>query len=596
MGYIVRMPQMGMEMDQGEIVAWEFEEGEPVEEDEVIAVVESEKAANDVEAREDGTIRRILVEEGGRVEPGTPIGIFAKPDEDLSQFESEVDVSLDAASADDSADEPTPVAATQSASGGTADLAETSEDVRASPGARRLASEESVDLTAVNGSGPGGAISEDDVQAYLDQRETKAAAGSAESVRASPGARKLANQEGMNLAAVDGSGPGGAITEDDVEEHLESGGVGGVAGAATRTVGERRELSGIQRTISERLGKSYREAVHVTLNRAFDTESLRQVANAAKAQGVDGSINDLLLAAIGEQLEARPEFNALFEDDEHKLIEEVNVGVAVDADAGLLTPVVPSVTEKSVEEIAGVRHELTERALSGEFTGDDLSGGTFTVTNLGTFGIDDFDPVINPPEVAILGVGRIRDDGTMTLSLSFDHRVVNGADGARFLDGLVDTLTDPAALAGFFDADVSTEPVGADLDEREIRIETESGLSGQYTTPYGTVAFDEPESVGGSGSAPSPVDHFLGALGSCLSLMVRQMATRSDVEVGAIACDVDGTPDEGPLESIDVALRIETDADEETLDSVVQRAERACYVARTIGDDVAMTLDVERRS
>jgi pyruvate dehydrogenase E2 component (dihydrolipoamide acetyltransferase) len=255
---------------------------------------------------------------------------------------------------------------------------------------------------------------------------------------------------------VEGTGPQGVITEDDVEAALEAaaGTDAGGAGAATRTVSEAREHSGMQRTVGDRLGESYRNAVHVTVKRSFDASTLRAVAAAADAAGVEVSLTDLLVTAVGNQLDAQPAFNALFEDGEHRLIEEVNVGVAVDVDEGLVTPVVPEVTEKSVEELASVRSRLTDRALSGEFTSDDLAGGTFTVSNLGMFGVDSFDPVINPPETAILGVGRVRDDGTMTLSLSFDHRVVNGADAARFLDGLVDRLTDPVAMFDAFEADL----------------------------------------------------------------------------------------------------------------------------------------------
>jgi len=123
----------------------------------------------------------------------------------------------------------------------------------------------------------------------------------------------------------------------------------------------------------------------------------------------------------------------------------------VDADAGLVTPVIPETTTKSLHEISEQRTELTERVIDGEFATEDIEGGTFTISNLGMFGIDHFDPIINPPEVAILGVGRRREDATMTVSLSFDHRVVNGADGARFLTTLVDYLTDQETLVEYFD-------------------------------------------------------------------------------------------------------------------------------------------------
>jgi pyruvate dehydrogenase E2 component (dihydrolipoamide acetyltransferase) len=193
----------------------------------------------------------------------------------------------------------------------------------------------------------------------------------------------------------------------------------------------------------------------VTVERELSAATLRGVTGTMRAGGVDVSLTDVLLRAVGAQLADQPAFNALFEDGTHRLVEEVNVGVAVDVADGLVTPVVPDVTAKSVEEVAAVRRDLTDRVQAGDYTTDDLSGGTFTVSNLGPLGVDSFDPIINPPEVAILGVGRVRDDGTMTLGLSFDHRVVNGADAARFLDGLTGTLTDAGAVLDLFAADVA---------------------------------------------------------------------------------------------------------------------------------------------
>jgi len=480
MGYIIRMPQMGMEMDEGEVVEWVRGEGEEAEAGDTVAVVESEKATNEVEAREDGVVRRTLVEEGGAVEPGTPIGILAGPDEDLSEYEAEIDADGDGPqqvataaggagnagnAGDGTARETGGGTASAAAAGAARDAggSATSEgsgdsaDVRATPGARQLAEEEGVDLSALEGTGPQGVVTEDDV---TDHARGQADAGGAESggaadVQASPGARQLAEERGVDLSAVEGTGPQGVIIEDDVEAHLERApAAGATAGAATRTVSEVRDLSGIQQTVGERLADSYRNAVHVTVKREFDAGTMQDVVAAAETAGVDVSPSDLLVKAVAATMAAHPEFNALYEDGEHRLIEEVNVGVAVDVDGGLVTPVVPAAGEKSVEEVAAVRGELTERALAGEFTTDDLAGGTVTITNLGMFGVDSFDPVINPPETAILGVGRIRDDGRMTLSLSFDHRAVNGADGARFLDELVGTLTDLGALVGFFEADL----------------------------------------------------------------------------------------------------------------------------------------------
>ena len=598
MGYLVRMPQMGMSMEQGTVLEWSVEAGESVATDDVLCVVESEKTTADVEAREAGVLRRIVVPEGGVVEPGTPIGILAGPDEDLAPYTERIDDAALEAVAGSRTDEGgterrdgPASAADPDPNGGTAAGAE----VRASPGARRAAEEADVDLAGIDGTGPDGVITEDDVR--------EAAAGSeadtGETARASPGARKRATEAGVALAAVEGTGPDGVITEDDVERAIETGDGDGtetaapVSGGAGRTVVEARELSGMQRTIAERLGESYREAVHVTLGREYDATTLREVTRAATDAGVDVALTDLLVKAVGETLAEFPAFNALFEDGEHRLIEEVNVGIAVDVEGGLVTPVLGDVRSKSAEAVSRERGVLTERVRSGEFTMDDLEGATFTVSNLGIFGVDHFDPVIDPPQVAILGVGRVRDDGSTTLSLSFDHRVVNGAEAARFLDSLVDRLTDGATLRGFIDADVDA----GDSDEearRRVRVTNESRYEGAYHAAGTDVPFDEPESMGGGGTAPDPVEHLLGALGSCLSLSVRTMADRDGIGVGEIETSVDGAPEHGPLESVAVDLGLATDAGDEDVERVVTKAERACYVARSLSEDLEVSLSWSR--
>ncbi len=532
MGYVVRMPQLGMSMEEGTVVEWTITEEEAVEAGTEVAVVESEKSTAEIEARESGVLRRILVAEGETVEPGDPIGVIAGADETLEQYLAGLDVP-DAAPADDGDD-------TSDTSTGTPSRAD--------------------------------------------------AAGTETDVRATPGARKLARQESVALAAVHGTGPQGVITEDDVRTHLET-----VETPAhpTRTVTDARALSGMQRTIRERLTESYRNAVHVTLNRSVETTALSATSEAAREADAELSITDLLLKAVSETLEAHPEFNALFEDDEHRLIEEINLGIAVDVDGGLVTPVIADVASSSAEAVSERRRELTERVRNGDFTADDLRGGTFTVSNLGHFGIDHFDPIIDPPQVAILGVGRIREDGSMTLSLSFDHRVLNGADAARFLGTLAETVTDESALAAFCETEIDATSDRRAEESRKIRVENPSGVSGTYTVD-GTdteVPFDEPTTAGGTGLAPTPIEHLLGALGSCLSLALRTMAGRDEIAIDGIDCDVYGTPSEGPLEAVDVELRIDSDAERELLERAVTKAARACYVERSLseGIDVSVT-------
>ena len=537
MGYEVRLPQLGMSMEEGTVVEWRAAPGDEVSEGDVVAVVESEKTTADVEAREDGVLRRILVDEGTVVEPGDPIGVIAGPDEDLDQYAT----SVESRGSGDAGDSP---ASTPRAESGGEDTG-TGAD------------------TAAGG----------------------------EDVRATPGARRRAEELGVSLAGVEGTGPQGVVTEEDVEAAAgSSGGDGetGSAGTATRTVAQAQQLSGMQRTISERLSESERNAVRVTLNRSFDAGAVTRTVGAAREAGLGVTVTDVLLAAVSEALGAHPALNAVFEEGEHRLIEEVNLGVAVDIDGGLVTPVLADVTGEAVETVAERRRDLVERTRAGDFTTDDLEGGTFTVTNLGTFGVDHFDPVIDPPQVAILGVGRTRDDGSMTLSLSFDHRVVNGADAARFLETLVETASDPDALSGLFETDPGAG--GRNSETRDISVENPTGLSGSYTVAGTGVAFDEPTDAGGTGTAPTPVEHLLGALGACLSLSVRAMADRDGVDADAVAADVDGRPAHGALEAVTVTLSIESDADEDDLDRVVTKAERACYVERALADDLDVSV------
>lgn len=231
---------------------------------------------------------------------------------------------------------------------------------------------------------------------------------------------------------------------------------------AERTVREERSLSPMRRTIADRLQESYREAVHVTVSREVGVEPLLAAAETAGDVGIDGddantneqvspSMIDVLLRALSETLATHPEFNATFEDGTHRIYEEHNVGVAVAIQDGLVTPVVADIGSKSLSEITRERRALTEGVQEGDYTMSTFRGGTFTVSNLGPLGIDSFDPIINPPEIAILGIGRIqeqpvRDDGEitfeprMTLDLSFDHRVVDGADAARFLGTLTEQI------------------------------------------------------------------------------------------------------------------------------------------------------------
>ena len=386
MAYIVRMPKLGMEMENGELLEWKVDVGESIEPEQVIAEVESEKTVAEVEAREDGVLRSTALDPGEPVDVGAPMGIVAGSDEDVSDLTAEV------------------ASETGETSGSPATGASDDRDVRASPRAKQRAEELGVDLRSVEGTGPQGAITADDVEA--------------------------------------------ADAPSDAEEDT----AGETAGP---TVLEERELGEMRRTIAERLGESYREAVHVTLHRDVRVDELLEATDVADdALGTDVSVTDLLLMALSETLAEHPEFNATYEDGTHRLYAEQNVGVAVDVPEGLVAPVLRGLDGRSLPDLAESRREMTERTLDGEYSMADLQDGTFTVTNLGVLGVDSFDPVVNPPQVAILGVDRIRErptavDGEVTVAswmgfdLSFDHRVVDGADAARFLGTFAHHVENP---------------------------------------------------------------------------------------------------------------------------------------------------------
>ncbi len=628
MGYIVRMPKLGLEMDRGTLVTWAVAVDEAVDEGDLVAEVESEKTVGEIEAREAGTLRRRFVEEGDDVPPGAPVGIVAGAGEDIAELEREAassdDVTVDDGAADGSVDSDAEAAAmdeTTASSDGNAASRSSTDEVRASPRARKRADELGVELAVVEPTGPQESVTEADVEAAAGAStpatngETSGASAdtSGASVKASPRARNRAEELGVDLTSVEPTGPQGSVTEGDVEAAAESTPAATAAdagGGSAPTIREERTFGGMRRTIAQRLGQSYRDAVHVTEHRTVDAEALLAATDAAKASvDADISVNDVLLVALSATLAEHPAFNATFEDDTHRLYEEHNVCVAVDVDAGLVAPVVRDVGSLSLDTLSERRREVTRRTLDGDYTSDDLSGGTFTVTNLGVLGVESFDPVINPPQVAILGVDAFderpvsTDDGItfrthLPLDLSFDHRVVDGADAARFLSTLVDHLEDPwpllpDAVRAERNDERTTESASNQLPERHVRAHLRDDLSGVVSAGSTEWSFDVEEEFGGGG-APTPVDLFLGSLSACLSASIGIQADIREVDLTAVDVETDATPDEGSVASITVRVFIDGDADDETLDRIVRMGERTCHVEELLREDLPIELSWSR--
>lgn len=460
----VLVPPLGQTVDSLSFAAWLKQEGEHVQQGEALYVVETDKAMLDVEAPATGVLAQVTAKAGDQVKVLSPIAVI------LAEGEVLAGQSAPAPSAplhEEQKLEPAAAGERAAGNGG--------ENVRfVSPRARKLAEAEGVPLEQLDATGPEGAVVERDVRAYLAERQVarEQAAGVAATARAvapapgaapvSPLARRLADENGLELAQVSGTGPRGQVTREDVAAALAKRASAETpkqapAPTATRQPVEVIAVSGVRAVISERMAASSRETAPVTLTAEADATALVQLREKLAADGVPVSYNDLLLYALSKALRAHPRLNAALDGDNIKVWPQVDIGLAVDAERGLLVPVLRDVDRMGLAEIAAQTKALAERAKSGQCSPEELKGGTFTLTNLGMFGIDAFTPIINLPECAILGVGRIKTEPAwigdhveprqkVWLSLTFDHRLVDGGPAARFLQTVVKFVEKPHLL------------------------------------------------------------------------------------------------------------------------------------------------------
>ena len=406
----ITMPRWGIEMQQGTITQWHATPDQAIGRGAPLLDVETEKIVNSVEAPLDGTLRRILAEVGSTQVVGTLIAVLADP----SVPDAEIDAFIASFGTDGAA--LASAAAAGTAATERAPTAPSDEAPRVSPIARRLAERLGVDITKVKGTGSQGRVSKEDVEAYA--------------------------------AATQGSG-GPALPLSPAAPP---------ATATAQTGPAREKMSSMRATIARRLLESKQSIPHYRL--AVDVDLTNLLARRAELNAGGGtklSVTDLLLRAVALALVRHPGVNAQLHEDEVLKFPHADISVAVATDAGLVTPIVRSADTKSATQIAGEVADLSVRARAGALTREEITGGTFTVSNLGMFGVDRFDAIINPPQVAILAVGAGSDrvvarDGqaavakVATLTLSCDHRVVDGAAGARFLATLRELVEQPASL------------------------------------------------------------------------------------------------------------------------------------------------------
>ncbi len=437
----VLLPQWGMNMEDGTLTKWLVSEGDEIAEGQPLVEVETAKINSELESPATGVVAHIMAAEGALVKVGEIVAVIGALGEDPPRPEP--------------ATAPSPTAARRRTRG-TAAGAATGAASQVTPVARRLARESGISLDAVIGTGPRGRIIEQDVRDAI-------AVGEAPQVQVVPRARMLARREGVDLADVAGSGPGGRILVADVEAAI-----GQRASAAVRAdaVSEVIPLSSIRRTIADRMTASVHTMAQVTLTTEVDVtelvktrESLLSAWRPHRLRPVD---LDLIIAAVAETLKAHPRINAHLVDGEVLLLRDVNIGLAVAVPDGLVVPVLRKVDSLGLLGVAQGMRELADRTRKGELGVNDMTGAGFTITSLSSYEIDAFTPIIDPPQVAILGLGRVREKpavhegeiairSMMHLSVTFDHRALDGVPVSEFMRALGARLESPESLAALPD-------------------------------------------------------------------------------------------------------------------------------------------------
>jgi pyruvate dehydrogenase E2 component (dihydrolipoyllysine-residue acetyltransferase) len=417
------MPRLSDTMEEGTIVAWHKQPGDKVERGDVLAEIETDKATMDLEAYDAGVLEQIVVPAGETVPIGTVVALVGSGD---------------------GAATGAPASATTAPA-----KAEPQPALAAAPAAPAPAAPRTAVVPAGNG----------------------------ERVKASPMARAIARDLGVDLGTLTGSGPGGRIVKADVESVLQAPSPAGGPGPApapapvqaapaapTLMAGEDDEevpLTNVRKVVARRLVESMQSAPHFYLTSVIDAEALvafrAELNQRLAGEGIKLSVNDLIVRACATALRANPEINVSWGGDKILRHRRIHLGIAVALDEGLIVPVVRDADQKSVTQISREAKVLVERARAGKLTPQEFQGGTFTISNLGMFGIDHFTAVINPPEAAILAVGAttpepvVRDGRvvvrhTIKLTLSIDHRALDGAAGARFMALLKAILEDPLRI------------------------------------------------------------------------------------------------------------------------------------------------------
>jgi pyruvate dehydrogenase E2 component (dihydrolipoamide acetyltransferase) len=416
----IKLPRLGQGMESGTIVKWLKSEGDKVEKGEPLYELDTDKVTQEVEADASGVLLKIAIS-SGEVEVGRTIAVIGEQGEEVAVEAEKPSGDANAAQAvgEDAQEEGSPARAREQ---------DREEGRRASAGV----SEQVTEIRQPSGDNGG-------------------------RVKASPLARRIARERGIDLSAVAGTGPDGRVVAEDVERSAASAGPAQLAAPAATEGIEVQQLSSMRKTIARRLTEAWQAPVFqlgITVDMGRALEVRKRLVELNADGSVKPTISDLLTKVCAAALMRHRAVNALYKGDGVELYPTANIGIAVAVPNGLVVPVIPGCERKSIAEIAATRAEVVERARAGKLQQSDLDGGTFTISNLGMFGIERFVAVLNPPQAAILAVGSIEDrvvpvDGEpavrprMELTLTCDHRAIDGATGAEFLRNVKAFLEEP---------------------------------------------------------------------------------------------------------------------------------------------------------
>ena len=451
----VVMPKFGLTMVEGTIQRWFKNEGDAISEGEALFEVETEKVLYEVESTANGTVAKLLYGLEAVVPVGLPVAVIAEAGEDVAEVAARYSDGAPAPQAATSpAGSPTPGAG--SAAAAPAAAATDGKRAPVTPAARKLAAEHNIDTASLTGTGPGGRITREDVQQAIDAAAQAPAAGKRAPV--TPAARKLAAEHNIDTTSLTGTGPGGRITREDVQQAIDAAAQAPaeVSSPAQEQAQEQAQdqsvpLRGMRKVIAERMHKSLTDTAQLTITTEVDVTQLIERREEVRRQ-FNTTYNDFIIQACAHALLQHPRMNASLEGDAIQLHGAVHVGFAVALDEGLIVPVVHDADKKPLKTIAQEARALAEKARAGRLKLEEVSGGTFTVSNLGMAGVDAFTPILNSPQTGILGVGRIVDKpviyqgeiarrSMLVLSLTFDHRVIDGAPAGAFLGSVADLLS-----------------------------------------------------------------------------------------------------------------------------------------------------------